>query len=120
MKRKQTFEHLEKLIDEHQDFLQTNMNIHKEIKGKATNIINALKRFQTLEDEWQIMQQRFLFTEIKHRNYPESAHKPFNKKKDSGPGSPQKVVRQNPDNGKTVHQNLVQLKRHMRKQCKNH
>lgn len=51
MKRTQALERLEKLIDEHQEFLQPKLNVHKEIKSKATSISNAFRRFKVLDEE---------------------------------------------------------------------
>lgn len=58
MKRTDGLEHLEKLVNGLQDFLQTKQNFHKEIKSKSSNIYSALRRFKNLEKEWQEIQQR--------------------------------------------------------------
>lgn len=58
LKRMQALKCLEKLIDEHQEFLQTKLNVHKEIKTKATSISNALRSFKILDEEWRVMKQR--------------------------------------------------------------
>ncbi|XP_044591474.1 uncharacterized protein LOC123269703 [Cotesia glomerata] len=53
MKRSQALKRLEKLISELNDFVQPKVNIHKEIKAKATGVVNALRRFKKLDEEWQ-------------------------------------------------------------------
>ncbi|KAG8333642.1 hypothetical protein J6590_106450 [Homalodisca vitripennis] len=39
-------------------FIQSKVNIHKEIKTKTTGVTTALRRFKKLDEEWQAMQQR--------------------------------------------------------------
>ncbi|XP_044588729.1 glutamic acid-rich protein-like [Cotesia glomerata] len=53
MKRTQALERLEKLTSELHEFVQSKVNIHKEIKAKATGVVNALRRFKKLDEEWQ-------------------------------------------------------------------
>nr|AAS59406.1 hypothetical protein 8 [Bracoviriform glomeratae] len=53
MKRTQALERLEKLTIELQEFVQTKVNIHKEIKTKTTGVVNALGRFKKLDEEWR-------------------------------------------------------------------
>ena len=53
MKRAQALERLDKLTIELHEFVQSKVNIHKEIKTKTTSVVNALRRFRTLDEEWQ-------------------------------------------------------------------
>lgn len=60
MKRTQELERLEKLINELQEFVQSKVNIHKEIKTKTTGVATALRRYKKLDDEWRATLQRSL------------------------------------------------------------
>ncbi|XP_046431257.1 uncharacterized protein LOC124185015 [Neodiprion fabricii] len=53
MKRTQALERLETLTSELHDFVKSKVNIHKEIKSKTTSVVTALRRFKTLDEEWQ-------------------------------------------------------------------
>lgn len=46
MKRSQALERLEKLTNELNDFVQSKVNIHKEIKFKTTSVADAFQRFK--------------------------------------------------------------------------
>lgn len=58
MKRSQALERLKKLTSELNDFVQSKVNIHKEIKSKTTSVVNALQRFEKLDEEWRSLLQR--------------------------------------------------------------
>lgn len=61
MKRKQAFERLETFAQDLQEFVQSKVNIHKEIKTKTTSVLTALRRYKKLDEEWQATCQRSLW-----------------------------------------------------------
>ncbi|XP_044588826.1 triadin-like [Cotesia glomerata] len=58
MKRTQALERLEELTNELNNLVQSKVNIHKEIKTKATSVTNALRRFKKLDEEWRLASRR--------------------------------------------------------------
>jgi len=57
MKRTKSWERLEELIIELQEFVQLKVNVHKVIKSKSTSIVTAFRRLQKFENDMQEKQQ---------------------------------------------------------------